>query len=145
MKISLKGVVGGGVTDVVLSGLLGIPLSIYVIASSGLSQAPKDQLGIAVVRAIHSSAGLFAAQLLIGLSCSVIGGYVAARLAKQDEVLNGLLASWLCVGIGVYSLASGKSAEPLLLHLALIAVTPVCYWAGAFLRVRGLRAVTANA
>ena len=48
MKISFKGIVIGGITDVVLSGILGIPFSIYVIASRGLASLPKDQLGSAV-------------------------------------------------------------------------------------------------
>ena len=138
MKLSIKGIVGGGVTDVVLSILLGIPLSIYVVASRGLTQTPKDQLGAAVVSAIHANTGLQVIQLAIGFGCSVIGGYVAARLSKQDHIANGVLASWLCVGMGIYSLASGTDSGGLAYHLALIALTPVCYWIGAKLRIRSL-------
>lgn len=145
MKISFKGIVIGGITDVVLSGILGIPFSLYVITSRGLLNLPKDQLGTAVVATIHNSIGLYAVQLLIGLSCSVFGGYVAARLAKHDEILNGVLASWLCVGIGVYAFALGKVSESLPVHLVLIAVTPACYALGAYLRRRGVRAGVASA
>lgn len=144
MKVSFKGIAIGGITDVTLSSILGIPFSIYVIASSGLSKLPKDQLSASVVTTIHNSVGLFGVQLLIGLSCSVVGGYVAARLAKHDEILNGVLASWLCVGIGVHSLALGKVTESLPLHFALIAVTPACYALGAYFRRRGVRAGAAN-
>lgn len=132
MKFSIKGVVIGGVADVVLSGLLGIPFTIYVIANMGLSSQPKDQLSAAVIGAIHNSPGLYAIQLFIGLVSSVIGGYIAARIAKRDEFMNGVLASWLCVGIGVYSLVTGKDSQPLPVHLGLIAITPLCYVLGAF-------------
>jgi hypothetical protein len=105
----------------------------------------RDQLQGALVSAMHSDLGLHAAQLAIGFGCSVLGGLIAASIAKQHKRLNGALASWLCVGIGVYALAQGKGGEPLPLHLALIALTPVCYVLGALLRIkmkRGAGAIT---
>lgn len=144
MKVSFKGIAIGGITDVVLSGILGIPLSIYVISTQGLLGLPKDQLGIAAVEAIHSNVGLYSVQLFIGLSCSIFGGYIAAWLAKHDEILNGVLASWLCVGIGVYSLVFGKASDSVPLHFALVAITPICYALGAYLRQKGVRTGTAT-
>ena len=52
------------------------------------------------------------AQILIGLFCSVFGGYLAGRLAKHEELVNGLLASFLCVGIAVYSSIAAKGSDP---------------------------------
>ena len=136
-QLSAKGILIGGLTDVVLSGILGIPLTIYVIASRNLSLLNRERMQAAVIAAVHESVALHSVQLLIGVSCSVLGGYVAGRIAKRSELLNGMLASWLCVGIGVYYLALGKSSEPWGLHMLLIGVTPLCYLLGAYLERAG--------
>src|SRR4051812_13143051 len=94
-----KAIIVGGITDVGLSMLLGIPFSIYVASSRGLRELPARQMSTAIITAVQSSVGLSALQFAIGFSCSVLGGYVAATIAKRNELLNGLLASWLCVGI----------------------------------------------
>jgi hypothetical protein len=143
-NVSVLAVVVGGVSDVVLSGILGIPLGIYVISTRGLAQLPRDQLQAALVSAMHSDLGFHAAQLAIGLGCSFLGGLIAASIAKQHKLLNGVLASWLCVSIGVYAIAQGKGGEPVPLHLALIALTPVCYALGALLRIKMKRSDAAT-
>ena len=139
-KVSVKAVLIGGVADVVFSTVLGIPLGIYVMTSRGILRLPKEQMQAAVESAIHASMGLFAIQLLIGLGCSVLGGYIAARIAKHDELLNGVLASWLCLALGIYSLAAGNRSVPVILGLLLIAITPACYWLGSYLRLLSVRA-----
>ena len=133
-KVSIRGVVIGGVVDVILSGILGIPLIIYVLATRGLAGLPKTEMQRAVVSAIHASTSLYAVQLLIGSVCTVLGAFLAARIAKHDHVLNGLLASLICVAIGVYSVVAGKSSEPLIIQLTLLGViTPLCGLAGGYL------------
>jgi len=138
-SISVRAIVIGGISDIVLSNLLGVPLAIYVIASGGLSHLPKDQLQGAIVSTMHGSLGLFAAQLAIGYSCSIAGGFIASWIAKDRKLLNGVLASWLCVGVGVYALVSGKLSEPLPLTLVMIALTPFSYALGAWLQTHMTR------
>lgn len=135
-RLSAKGIVIGGVVDVALSMVLGVFLTAYVIASRGLLSADASGVQTAVVDAIHQSPALYAIQLLIGLGCSVLGGYVAARLSRESLLLNGVLASWLCVGIGAYSLLSGAAHAAMLVTVLSILVTPFCYLLGAFLRKR---------
>jgi hypothetical protein len=138
--ISGLAIIAGGVCDVVLSAILGVPLVIYVVSEKGLSHVPKERLQDAVMTAIHSSPMLYAMQLVIGLGCSVFGGFVAASIAKQRHILNGVLAAWLCVGMGVYSVMSGRGTTSMPLQVLLIAITPLCYFVGARLkrsRVRG--------
>jgi hypothetical protein len=84
---------------------------------------------------MHANPGLFAAQLGIGYACSIAGGFIAAWIAKERRLLNGVLASWLCVGLGVYSLVSGKVSESLQLTLVLIALTPFAYAFGAWIKI----------
>jgi hypothetical protein len=145
MKVSVKGVLVGGITDVVLSSILGIPFVIYVMASHDLLKLPKEQVSATLTATIHGNIGLYAIQLLIGFACSVIGGNVAARLAKHDELLNGVLASWLCVGIGVLSLVNGGDSMSLGTHLMLIASTVLAYVLGAYIQLSMVRAKMARA
>jgi fructose-specific phosphotransferase system IIC component len=46
---------------------------------------------------LHANPILYASQLFIGLARSILGGYVAARIAGREELLNGTLSSWLCI------------------------------------------------
>ena len=132
VRVSIVAVVIGGITDVVASSLLAIPLVIYVIVKYDLLHAPKGFA--AIVSSIHSSAGLYGLQLSIGLGCSVLGGYVAAWIAKHDELLNGLLSSFLCTAIGVYSVLSGKDSQSLLAQILLLIAAPAFALLGGYLR-----------
>ena len=87
-KISVKGVVVGGVTDIVAAVILPLPLIVYLIATE-VTGTPKEPLQAAIMTAIHANPLLYGLESLIGLACSVLGGYVAARVAKHDELLNG--------------------------------------------------------
>lgn len=136
-KISLKAVLAGGVTDIVLSTLLGIPFGIYVVASRDLVNAADP--GPAVEAAILHDGDLFMMQLLIGFGCSVIGGHVAARLAKGHELLNGVLASWLCIGLGVLMFMQHESLMRPVTQLVCIAATPLAYLFGAWLQLRRIQ------
>jgi hypothetical protein len=117
--ISIKAVLVGGVTDIGLSMLLGAVLQ--AIFGSGQT----TPTGV-----------LFVVQLIVGLGCSVLGGYVAASIAKENMALNGLAASSLCVLLGVLYLFEGLAPISIALQLLLIVITPVCYLVGASLRLR---------
>jgi hypothetical protein len=130
-RVSIVGVLIGGIVDVGASGLLGIPLVVYVMVRHDLLHAHQ---GSAAASIIHSSAWLYGMQLAIGVGCSVLGGYVAARIAKHDELLNGLLSSFLCTAIGVYSVFSGKDSQSVLVQILLLTAAPVLALLGGYLR-----------
>jgi hypothetical protein len=77
---------------------------------------------------------LYGLQLTIGLGCSALGGYVAAWIAKHDELLNGLLSSFLCTAIGLYSVFSGKDSQSVLVQIILLAAAPAFAFLGGYLR-----------
>jgi len=133
--LSALAILLGGVSDVVLSGILGVPLVLYVVATRGLTRLSGVELESAVTAALRDSPALYAVQVSIGLGCSILGGFVAALIAKQRHLLNAVLAAWLCVAIGVYSLVAGVGASSVPLQLGSIAVTPLCYLLGAQLRL----------
>lgn len=135
MKPSAKGIVIGGLVDVVSSIVLGVALGVYVALSRGLDLT-DERLHGGIAAAIHSSIGLYGVQLAIGIACSVLGGYVAAGLARRDKLVNGILASWLCVGIGVSCLLAANVSESLPARVVSVVITPLSYLLGAFLRTR---------
>jgi len=132
VRVSVVGIAIGGITDVVTSGLLGIPLVIYAMVKYDLLNAPQGSA--AVASSIHANGWLYGLQLAIGLGGSVLGGYVAAWIAKHDELLNGLLSSFLCTAIGVYSILLGKDSRSVLLQILLLAAAPVSALLGGYLR-----------
>ena len=136
MKISLKGVLIGGIVDVLSSSLLGVPLAIYAVSKIDLAHTPSEQLSSAIAAVSHATPWLYGTQLLVGLACSVLGGYVAAWLAKHDELLNGTLSAFLCVAIGIYSIASGKDSHALWVQILMLISASICGFLGGYLRLR---------
>lgn len=137
VRVSFVSIVTGGITDVVASSVLALPVVIYVTVKYDLLHSAKGSAAIA--SSIDSSAWLYGVQLGIGLACSVLGGYVAARMAKRDELLNGVLSSFLCTAIGVYSVMSGKDSQSLVVQTFLLAAAPVFALLGGYLRQRQTR------
>jgi hypothetical protein len=119
----------------VATNIFAIPLIIYVMTKFDWSHTPKDQLQAAIIAALHGSVLLYTVQFLIGAGCSILGGYVAARLAKHDELLNGSLSSYLCIGIGLYSVVAGKESSLLLLELIGLVASPALGLLGGYLRL----------
>ena len=73
---------------------------------------------------------------ILGALCSVLGGYVSARIAKHHEILNGALSSILCIGFGVYALFSGSAADQVGLHLVFLPLSPALGAFGGYLSSR---------
>ena len=66
----------------------------------------------------------------------VLGGYLAARVAKRGEVLNGALSAYFCVGLGIYGMAVGQAAVPVWQHLVSFVASPALGALGGYLRLR---------
>ena len=124
-RISIKGVAIGNLIDIASTYLAGVPIGIFMLMRGYPIHPPLQENGTFIV----------AASILGGL-CSILGGYVAARIAKHDEVLNGTLSSILCVGIGVYAIIGGGAAGHMGRHLALLPVSPLLAALGGYLRFR---------
>jgi hypothetical protein len=144
-KVSIKGVLIGGIVDIVSSVVLGLPFALYIVLKLDLSNVPKDRMESTITAAIHGNVPLYVGQLLVGLACSVLGGYVAAWLAKHDELLNGGLSSFLCVTLGIYTMASGKDSNALWVQILMLLASPALALIGGDLmrRQRQRRALSA--
>src|ERR1700754_1820754 len=103
--ISILGVLVGGVFDIVISSVGGAILIDFILGSTytaGGSHPDAKQLADIVSNSTSVETGLVAYGALV----SVAAGYLAAWIAKRRELLNGALSSFLCVGQGVFMLAS---------------------------------------
>jgi CHASE2 domain-containing sensor protein len=141
-KISIKGVLIGSIVDIVLSTLLAFPLSLYAISKVDFAHTPKDQIHAVTSGAIQKNVPLQTVEVLIGMGCSVLAGYVAASIAKRNELLNGALSSILCVALGVLSICSGLAASyPLIVQIALLIASPVSGLLGGYLKLFRKRAL----
>jgi hypothetical protein len=133
-RISIKGVVIGNIADIVSTNVILVPVMIYVVASSGAALAP-DHSAAAFTAILRTSTAFLVWSGILGGLCSVLGGYVSARIAKHDDVLNGALSAILCVGSGVYALSTGAAGHPWL-HLALLPLSPALGALGGVLSAR---------
>ena len=136
MKISILGVLVGGVVDVASSVVAGLPLALYSTFRLDPSQRMGPHASEAVTAAIHADFPVYLAQLVIGFLCSILGGYVAALIAKRNERLNGTLSCYLCVGMGVVALFLGLEKDPYWLQFLLLISSPALAFVGGDLRLR---------
>jgi len=134
-RVSLKGVVIGSIADIVSTNIVLLPLIIYVMSTSGQSAQVPDS----ITQVLMASSFYRVSATILGALCSVLGGYVSARIAKHDELLNGALSSILCIGFGVYALISGSAAGATGLHLAFLPLSPALGALGGYLSSRRKR------
>jgi hypothetical protein len=132
-RVSFKGVAIGNVVDIVASNVVMVPVVIYLVASAKTGSPPDHGAGSAT-EALKTSNVFLAASTILGGLCSILGGYVSARIAKHDEVLNGALSSVLCIGFGVYGVVNGTSR--LWLHLLYLPLSAALGALGGYLRSR---------
>jgi len=134
-KFSIFGILIGGVVDVVATNILAIPLMVYVIFTRmDFISMRSAEASTELLKIIQGDWMLFATQFLIGSFCSVLGGYIAALIAKHNELLNGALSAWLCVAFGVYGLANGAASESLPLAILGFILSPALALLGGYLR-----------
>lgn len=93
-QISVKGILLGAISAYVASKILGLPILVYI--TSNIGAPPSSAWGL-----IHFDKILLA-ETAVNLVSVVIGGYVAALVAKRNELLNGALSSFLTFGLGMF-------------------------------------------
>ncbi|MFZ0271253.1 MAG: hypothetical protein WB524_09895 [Acidobacteriaceae bacterium] len=123
-RLSIKGAVLGGIVDVGSSFVLAIPVAIWIVFRHGLNHHPAR---------IPESPGLSATNLIVGLFTSVLGGFVAARIARHDELLNGAASSWLCLLLAIVSIVIGLGNDTLVHKLLMLPAGPICGLFGGYL------------
>jgi putative membrane protein (TIGR04086 family) len=135
-RLSPKGIVVGGVVDIVASNLAAIPLAIVAALRIDVRHLPRDEQSRALLEVLRTTPSLFVTQLLLGALCSILGGYVAARLAKRSELVNGALSAFLCIAFGLYAMATKPDSLGPWAHVAFLVVSPALGALGGLLALR---------
>jgi hypothetical protein len=128
-QFSLKGVALGGVVDIVATNLLALPVVILAGLQANVAALPKEEQTRAVIDTLQGTPSLYATQLVLGALASILGGYVAAKVAKRGPLLNGALSAFLCVGSGVYTMIARTDTMGPWSHAGFLILSPVL---GAF-------------
>ena len=125
-KVSVLGVIIGSVVGV--GGktivLLVIGTFIGILLASG-GPANVNEIG-------YTNPYVFSITVLITSLFSILGGYIAAFIAKHNELLNGALSSFLAMMLAVCSI----STEPLYLTMFYLITSPLFALLGGYLRLK---------
>jgi hypothetical protein len=135
-RISPKGVIAGTIVDLVTTNVALLPVALIVyaqVAKAGMTHAEENA---AFTNAFAHNSPLYAMGLSLGCMASVLGGWTAAKVARQSEVLNGALSAVGCVGLGVYGWIATHSSIPVWQHLSFILLSPALGALGGIIRVR---------
>lgn len=133
-KVSILGITVGSITDVGLSGIFGALLMSRLAPAA--ANLPPEQYQQLVESLMFNDLKLHLTVFIVGGIFSTLGGFVAAKIAKRHELLNGALASFLCVGSGFLSLLDGNSTFPLWLQLLSIIISPLLALLGGYICLR---------
>jgi hypothetical protein len=104
-KISFKGVIIGAVVDVVGTNIWVFAVVGYLIIKHQLYALPPSERTGELYR-LYGDPATKALNTIVGVGFSIIGGYLAARIAGQHERLNGALSSFLCVAFSLFTIGS---------------------------------------
>ena len=119
-RVSLLGVGAGGIIDIVATNVVSFPVLVYAAIKVDLTRLPQEQQVAALVDYMQSHSYLFIISMILGSLSSVLGGYVAALIARHDDALNGALAAFLGVTFGLVSLGSNENTLPVWVHIAFV-------------------------
>jgi hypothetical protein len=131
-KISFKAVIIGAIIGVACVNLLHFFVGLFVFFHYHLTTLPRQEI-ISRLNLLTSDYSTIGAILIIlGFSCTVLSGYIAARFARHDELLNAALASFLCVFIDLLSLNS----TPIFYVVVGVLLNPVLALGGGYIYQR---------
>ncbi|MGC9991379.1 MAG: hypothetical protein ABSD52_03130 [Candidatus Cybelea sp.] len=138
-KRSLVGVLVGGVTNIVTANVLNLPIGIHVILTTGDLEMPPSVRKADYLDWLHAHPAVFAISLAIWAFSSVLGGFVAARIAKENEIAAGALSSWACIALAVNALVHGISGQPIWQFLLWVPGSPLLSALGGYVAQRTIR------
>jgi uncharacterized membrane protein YjjP (DUF1212 family) len=134
---NLLAIIIGALVDLFSTLITGVALEIVFGISMGAAGMNVNDL----VQMLRASTVFSVASSMLGLSCSVLGGYVCARFANQNEYANGLAVGVLGIISGLL-LTPAESMDAVTLLLA-VATIPAALL-GAHLKMRGDKNELAN-
>lgn len=137
-QLSPKAILAGGVADIVATNVVLTPVAVMVFAKDPASLAPGFSGTKAFAAALDASASLSLVVLLLGSLCSVLGGWLAARIAGRAELLHGAFSAFACVLLSIYGVAVAPGVLPAWQHAALVVLAAALGALGGMLHQRRL-------
>jgi hypothetical protein len=135
-KFSFIGIVVGAIVDFVGSNIWGLIIMMFIVFKYRLVSTPPSELTGAITSIMMHDPLIFSLNLLVGGGFTLLGGYVAAHIAKHNELLNGACAAIYCVGAGLFALFSGMDTYPIWLSLLFLLADPALGMLGGFLKAK---------
>lgn len=127
-RSNLLAILLGAATDYTVTGISASLLTIGFIVANGAGGTNPSELQ----RALTDSTPLMIMGTALGMACSVLGGYVTARFANQNEYANALACDFIGVITGELSFSGDTS---MWMHLLGFCTIPACLL-GAHLKLR---------
>lgn len=125
---NLLAIVIGALVDVVTTTVFGALFAVgfaMTVGSAGMKPEQFQEL-------VRDSSGFMVAAYALGLSCSVLGGYICARFANQNEYANGLAVG--IIGVISGELMNSGAGEPWTHALGLLTIPAALL--GAHIKMR---------
>ncbi len=107
-KLNIKAIIIGWLVDTVGSFIAGIFIGIIagiIMATKGIS---PDQMA----EELSSSKAFYNISLFVGFSSTFLGGYIAALIAKADELKHALIVGILSLITSVLFFSITQTTEP---------------------------------
>ncbi len=134
-KISFLGIITGATIVVIGTNIWSflILLLVLFLLLFGQLTPSSHYLWNGVIRLLNLGDRFFPINLIVGSLFSILGGYIAAHIAKHDEILNAALSSFLYIILGIITvIICCRSASFFLLFL----INPILTMSGGFLRLK---------
>jgi len=127
-RSNLLAIIVGALVDFVATQVSSVFLALGFAIFAGVNGQRMQDLQAE----LNDSNVFFAAGMVLGLACSVLGGYVCARFANQNEYANSLATGVVGVVTGelMYSVDTSMA-----MHLMGLLTIPACLL-GAHLKMR---------
>ena len=139
-KVSVLSFTIGSIVDIVGTNLWGGLMTIYVMMSYNLFLTPASsstELTAKISNILQTDPLILSTNFIVGAMFSILGGYIAALIAKHDEPLNGALSSILGLLSRIYRLLTGS--HPIywiLLEILTLILSPLFGMFGGYLRLK---------
>jgi len=99
-RVSFKGIVLAALLVLVLDTIAGIGMMVFM-GGSALKGGMTEQQTNEAIAALTLSTNFLLGSVILGTLATIVGGYVAARIAKKEPYLNAGVIGVLGIVLGV--------------------------------------------
>lgn len=109
LRFNIRAIVVGSLSILALDIVTGVAMFTFFAGNTLTSGATQEEIS-AVANVIEHNSDFLLASLLLGTFSTVLGGYIAARIAKNLPLFNAFAVG--VVGIAAAILLGGQNGSP---------------------------------